>query len=73
MFTAFADTAQYLYEQLSPVMLSEHRIHTAMITGGASLPKTTLKPDEKVTTHKKCSPCFLQFPNRKQVYYRRIR
>ncbi|AOO35069.1 ATP-dependent helicase [Escherichia coli] len=47
VFTAFADTAQYLYEQLSPVMLSEHRIHTAMITGGASLPKTTLKTGRK--------------------------
>ncbi len=33
IFTAFADTANYLYEQLAPLLLSDCGIHTALITG----------------------------------------
>lgn len=42
IFTAFADTAQYLYEQLAPQLWSIQQIHTAMVTG-SSPPKSTLK------------------------------
>ncbi len=42
IFTAFADTAQYLYEQLAPQLWSTQQLHTAMVTG-SSLPKSTLK------------------------------
>ena len=42
IFTAFADTAQYLYEQLAPQLWSKQQIHTAMVTGSSS-PKSTLK------------------------------
>ncbi|WP_415355637.1 helicase-related protein [Halioglobus sp. Uisw_031] len=42
IFTAFADTAQYLYEQLAPQLWSIQQIHTAMVTGSSS-PKSTLK------------------------------
>ena len=42
IFTAFADTAQYLYEQLAPQLWSTQQIHTAMVTGSSS-PKSTLK------------------------------
>ena len=42
VFTAFADTAQYLYEQLAPQLWSTQQIHTAMVTGSSS-PKSTLK------------------------------
>ncbi len=33
IFTAFADTALYLYENLSDWALKEHKIHSAMVTG----------------------------------------
>ena len=33
VFTAFADTAKYLYEQLAPWALSELGLHSALITG----------------------------------------
>jgi hypothetical protein len=33
IFTAFADTARYLYEQLAPWALSELGVHTALVTG----------------------------------------
>lgn len=33
IFTAFADTAEYLYENISKYMLSNFRLHTAMVTG----------------------------------------
>jgi hypothetical protein len=33
VFTAFSDTAEYLYEQLAPYALQHHRLHSAKITG----------------------------------------
>ncbi|MGF1450467.1 MAG: helicase-related protein [Opitutales bacterium] len=42
VFTAFADTANYLYQNLSPVMLYQQRVHTALITG-KDRPRSTLK------------------------------
>jgi SNF2 family DNA or RNA helicase len=42
IFTAFADTAQYLYEQLAPQLWSTQQLHSAMVTG-SSPPKSTLK------------------------------
>ena len=42
VFTAFADTAQYVYEQLAPICWSNHQIHSAVVTG-SSAPKSTLK------------------------------
>ena len=41
VFTAFADTANYLYEQLSPWALDELGIHAALVTG-AGRNRTTL-------------------------------
>ena len=35
IFTAFADTAQYLYEQIAPWGHKEYQIHSALVTGGA--------------------------------------
>lgn len=42
IFTAFADTAHYLYENLSPSFLQSHKLHTGKVTGSDS-PKSTLK------------------------------
>ncbi len=33
VFTAFADTARYLYEELAPWVLSDLGLHTALVTG----------------------------------------
>ena len=41
VFTAFADTANYLYDQLAPEMLREADIHSARVTGSAP-PKSTI-------------------------------
>jgi len=41
IFTAFADTANYLYEQLSPALLDNHNLHTAKITGSDN--RSTIK------------------------------
>ncbi len=41
IFTAFADTANYLYEHISGHFLTKHDIHTAKVTGGDS-PRSTL-------------------------------
>lgn len=41
IFTAFADTADYLYEHLSPYFLETQDLHTGKVTGSDS-PKSTL-------------------------------
>lgn len=41
IFTAFADTAHYLYDQIAAEMLSQHRLHTGRVTG-SDAPKSTL-------------------------------
>lgn len=33
IFTAFADTAQYLYDNLADIIKSKHGLHTALVTG----------------------------------------
>ncbi|TCT11052.1 helicase-related protein [Paralcaligenes ureilyticus] len=42
IFTAFADTADYLFKQLAPMLQAEHHLHSAKITG-KSAPRSTLK------------------------------
>ncbi len=42
IFTAFADTADYLYANLAPVLQDTHGLHTAKVTGKGA-PKSTLK------------------------------
>jgi superfamily II DNA or RNA helicase len=41
IFTAFADTADYLYEHLSPLLRERHGLHTARVVG-SDRPKSTL-------------------------------
>ena len=41
MFTAFADTAQYLYREVAPWALKELGLHAALVTG-AGRNRTTL-------------------------------
>jgi superfamily II DNA or RNA helicase len=42
IFTAFADTANYLYENLADSLLTSHHLYTGKVTGSDS-PKSTLK------------------------------
>ncbi len=42
VFTAFADTANYLYEHLADSLFKSHKIHSARVTG-TDAPKSTLK------------------------------
>lgn len=42
IFTAFADTADYLYANLAPELLAKRSIHTAKVTGKGA-PKSNLK------------------------------
>lgn len=41
IFTAFSDTAEYLYDQIAPHILDKHNLHTALITGSVD-GRTTL-------------------------------
>ena len=42
IFTAYADTAKYLYDQLSSWSLENYQLHSALVTGSEN-PKTTFK------------------------------
>ena len=42
IFTAFADTADYLYEHLSSHFMIKHELHTAKVTG-SDIPRSTLE------------------------------
>ena len=42
IFTAFADTADYLYDQLAKYLHDQYKIHVGKVTGSTA-PKTTLK------------------------------
>lgn len=42
IFTAFADTAEYLYANLAPELLATQTLHSAIVTGKGA-PKSTLK------------------------------
>ncbi len=44
VFTAFADTAVYLYDQLAPWAGDEFGIHAALVSGGTSENRTTYAP-----------------------------
>jgi superfamily II DNA or RNA helicase len=43
LFTAFADTADYLYEQLAPFLLETQHLHTAKVIGGDRQKSTLTK------------------------------
>ena len=43
IFTAFSDTADYLYEHLSPYLLEHKQLHTGKVTGSDSPRSTLLK------------------------------
>lgn len=44
LFTAYADTANYLYEHLAPIIMESHGLHTGKVTGSDN-PKSTLNAD----------------------------
>ena len=41
IFTAFSDTAEYLYDNLAPVIMQKHGLHTGLVTGDGT--KSTIK------------------------------
>ncbi|MCJ8314348.1 MAG: DEAD/DEAH box helicase family protein [Saccharospirillaceae bacterium] len=47
LFTAFTDTANYLYKHLAPDIWQEFSLHSAMVSGGKDLPNSTLKTNRK--------------------------
>ncbi len=57
VFTAFADTAVYLYNQLQPWAWRELGIHVAMVSGGSAENKTTFGKNEFNQILTNFSPC----------------
>ena len=46
IFTAFADTAHYLYENLAPELLAQRAVHSAKVTGSGA-PQSTINSTRK--------------------------
>ncbi len=57
IFTAFADTAEYLYSNLANEILDLKGLHTARITGQGN-PKTTIKTSKKGYDLQECLTLF---------------
>lgn len=51
IFTAFADTADYLYKHLSADFFNHYNIHMAKVTGGSTNPKSTLNKAKNGKTY----------------------
>lgn len=51
IFTAFSDTAQYIYDNISQAILQKHGLHTALITGDVEA-RSTLRLREKLDFNK---------------------
>jgi len=60
VFTAFADTAVYLFEALQPWVLNDLGIHIAMVSGGSTENKTTFGKNEFNQILTNFSPCAKQ-------------
>lgn len=43
VFSAFADTAEYLYSYIAPIFQEKYNLHSAVVTGGGMNPKSTVK------------------------------
>lgn len=54
IFTAFADTAEYLYENVSPYMLETFGLHTAMVSGNVEGRTTVPKVRSDLNTVLTC-------------------
>jgi len=65
VFTAFADTAAYLYQHLAPSLLEEHGLHSALIVGSAN-PKSTLL---RITDFQKLLTLFSPVSKEKALLY----
>ncbi len=65
VFTAFSDTAAYLYSQLAPALLAEHGLHSALVVGSSD-PKTTLS---HITDFQKILALFSPVSKEKTLLY----
>lgn len=50
IFTAFADTAEYLYNSLADTLLNQHGLHSVLITGGIDARSTLKLPGRQKMT-----------------------
>ncbi|WP_338366595.1 helicase-related protein [uncultured Pseudoalteromonas sp.] len=57
IFTAFADTAEYLYNNLANDLFQTKQLHTARITGQGN-PKSTIRPRKKGYDIQECLTLF---------------
>jgi SNF2 family DNA or RNA helicase len=69
LFTAFADTANYLYESIADTFLSRFGVHTALITGSR---KATTAPNVRLDLNTLLS-CFSPRSKDKELLYPEVK
>lgn len=71
IFTAFSDTAQYIYDNLSEKIKSKHGLNTAMVTGDVEA-RSTIKVKEKLDFNKVLT-LFSPVSKEKDIIYPNIK
>ncbi|RKQ42901.1 SNF2 family DNA or RNA helicase [Roseivirga pacifica] len=69
IFTAFADTANYLYEQLQPLLKNRYGFHSALVTGSKKISSSSAIPKDLNTI----LTCFSPISKSKELLFPHIK
>ena len=72
VFTAFSDTAEYLYDSLSEIILERHGLHSVLITGGIDARSTLKLPGRQKMDFNKALTLFSPVSKDKDAIFPQI-
>ena len=72
IFTAFSDTAEYLYDCLAAPILERHRLHTALVSGDVEARSTLRLPQREKLDFNKVLTLFSPISKEKATIYPHI-
>ena len=73
LFTAFSDTAEYLYDHLAPWLQTHYGLHTALVTGEVEARSTLRLPKRELLDFNKVLTLFSPVSKEKAALYPHIR
>ena len=72
IFTAFSDTAEYLYDHLAPWLQAQYGLHTALVTGSVEARSTLRLPKRELLDFNKVLTLFSPISKEKAALYPHI-
>ena len=72
IFTAFSDTAEYLYDHLAPWLQAHYGLHTALVTGSVEARSTLRLPKRELLDFNKVLTLFSPISKEKAALYPHI-